>query len=336
MIQEEKKNKITIADVADALGVSKTTVSRAISGKGRVGQGTRMKVLNYIESNNYIPNPMAKGLARSKTYNIGWAMPGDSAIPSLPFFQRCMLGVSDVAVSEDYDILLTMVYEDDISQLKRVAKNRKVDGFILGRTLMEDQGAEFLKESGIPFVTIGSSEIDGIVQVDNDHIAACKELTSILIMKGITRFALIGGGLNHVVNHTRLRGFREACEEHDIYVDEDMIYLNNEAGADVERAVDDALRNQADCIICMDDRVCASTLAKLRKENVSIPEDIKIASFYNSELLENNQPAITTLSYDPKELGAVACRTLFEIMEDREVANRQLIGYEVLLKGSTQ
>ncbi len=170
MVQEEEKNKITIGDVAEALGISKTTVSRAISGKGRIGQETRKHVLEFIEENGYRPNLIAKGLAHSKTYNISWTMPGDSAVPSLPFFQRCMLGVSEVALSEDYDILLTMVYEDDISQLKRVATNRKVDGFILGRTLMNDIGAAFLKESGIPFVTIGSSQLGGVVQVDNDHI----------------------------------------------------------------------------------------------------------------------------------------------------------------------
>ncbi|WP_242838992.1 LacI family DNA-binding transcriptional regulator [Butyrivibrio sp. AE3003] len=65
MGENEKKN-ITIGDVAKALGVSKTTVSRAISGKGRIGNETRKRVLEYIEANNYRPNPMAKGLADQK------------------------------------------------------------------------------------------------------------------------------------------------------------------------------------------------------------------------------------------------------------------------------
>lgn len=70
----------TIADIARELGVSKTTVSRAISGKGRIGSGTRDRVLSFIEKNNYRPNPLAKGLANSRTYNICWAMPGDSTM----------------------------------------------------------------------------------------------------------------------------------------------------------------------------------------------------------------------------------------------------------------
>ena len=75
MGNEEKKN-ITIADVAEALGVSKTTVSRAISGKGRIGQETRDRVLKYIEEHDYKPNVIAKGLAQSKTYNLCVVMPG--------------------------------------------------------------------------------------------------------------------------------------------------------------------------------------------------------------------------------------------------------------------
>ena len=65
-----KNNAITIADVAEALGVSKTTVSRAISGKGRIGEATRKRVLDYIEEHDYKPNVIAKGLAQSKTYNL--------------------------------------------------------------------------------------------------------------------------------------------------------------------------------------------------------------------------------------------------------------------------
>ena len=68
--------QLTIADIAEALGVSKTTVSRVISGKGRIGNDTRERVLSYIKEHDYKPNAVAQGLAKSKTYNIGVVMPG--------------------------------------------------------------------------------------------------------------------------------------------------------------------------------------------------------------------------------------------------------------------
>ena len=80
-------NNITISDVAEALGVSKTTVSRAISGKGRIGAATRNRVLEYIQEHDYKPNVIARGLAQSKTFNICVVMPGDYALVELPFFQ---------------------------------------------------------------------------------------------------------------------------------------------------------------------------------------------------------------------------------------------------------
>ena len=121
---------------------------------------------------------------------------------------------------------------DDMSQLQRVVENHKIDGLILGRTLIRDDRIKYLKQTDLPFVAIGSTEEPNVAQIDNDHIAACRELTSILIMKGIKKFALIGGNSNHVVNH------------------------------------------MVDCIVCMDDGICNWVLDKLRKEGISVPEQI--------------------------------------------------------------
>jgi DNA-binding LacI/PurR family transcriptional regulator len=330
------QSKITISDVAEALEVSKTTVSRAISGKGRISEGTRRRVMAYIKENHYRPNVVAKGLAKSKTYNIGWVMPGDSRVADLPFFQRCMMGVGEVAASEDYDILLSQVFDNDMSQLKHVVKNRKVDGIVLGRTLVDDERIAFLMESDIPFVVIGSSTDERVIQIDNDHINACRELTSILIMKGIKRLALIGGAASHVVNQTRRRGFELGLEEQGLAVREELIYMDCETEEMIEHAVDDSMNRDADCIVCMDDRICHHVLNKLHRDGVLIPDEMKIASFYNSAILESSQPPITALCYDPKELGVVAGRTLFDYIAGREVPKRTLLGYEVILKGSTQ
>lgn len=335
-VQYKEQNKITIGDVADALGISKTTVSRAISGKGRIGEDTRQRVLAYIKANHYQPSVVAKGLAQSKTYNIGWVMPGDSNVTDLPFFQRCMMGISEVAATRDYDILLSMVYDNDISQLIRVVKNRKVDGIILGRTLMRDERIAFLEKSGVPFVVIGSTPKGEAIQIDNDHINACKDLTSILIMKGIRKMALIGGNSNYVVNQTRLKGFQLGMEEQGMEVNPEWIYMDSDTDEAIERVVDEVMQNGVECIVCTDDRICYSVLRKLHRDGIMVPDQIKIASFYNSAILDSNQPSVTCLQYDPKELGEVACRTLLDYISGQEIQKKVLLSYEVALKGSTQ
>ncbi len=94
MIEQLNKN-LTIADIADALGVSKTTVSRAISGKGRISEATRERVKAYMKENNYKPNIIAQGLAQSRTYNIGVVMPSDYGIEDISYFQNCMVGIQE-------------------------------------------------------------------------------------------------------------------------------------------------------------------------------------------------------------------------------------------------
>lgn len=334
--QRENEKKITISDVADALGVSKTTVSRAISGKGRIGAATRERVLAYIKEHNYKPNALAKGLAQLKTYNLGVVLPEDYTLVDLPFFQTCLMGISEVAVSMDYDILLTMGRENDNTQLMRMVENHKVDGIILMRTFTKDQSIEYLKETGAPFVTVGSTNYSDVIQIDNDHKNACRDLISILLMKKMERIGIVGGIESHVVTQNRLQGYMEAYENVGIQVDKDIIYINADKQAMIDRAVEKLLEAEVDCIACLDDAVCIQVLNKMRRENVRVPEDMKVASFYDSSVLDNHMPSITSLSFNVRELGMTACRVLLDMIEGKEVEGRTLLGYEVILKESTK
>lgn len=336
MVEQSNEKKLTISDVAEALGVSKTTVSRAISGKGRIGKATRERVLAYIEEHNYKPNVLAKGLAQLKTYNIGVMLPEDYTVVDLPFFQSCLVGIEETAISLDYDILLTMSRGRDCAQLVRIVENHKVDGVILMRTFTEDAHVEYLKSQNIPFVTVGSSNYEGVVQVDNDHHAACRELVSILLMKQMKRIGLIGGVETHVVTQKRLQGYLDAHEQAGIPINKEIIHVNVEKEIMIERAVEKLLVEGVDCIVCMDDAVCIHVLNKLRKQKISIPAQMKVATFYDSSILENNLPSITSLSFNARELGTAACKILMELIDGRTVKPRTLLGYEVILKDSTK
>lgn len=333
---KEYEKKLTISDVAEALGVSKTTVSRAISGKGRIGKETKERVLDYIQEHNYKPNVLAKGLAQLKTYNIGVVLPEDYTLVDLPFFQTCLIGVQETAVSMDYDVLLTMGKENDCAQLVRMIENHKVDGVILMRTFTKDVHIEYLKSQEIPFVTVGSTNYQGVIQVDNDHKSACRELISILLLKGMKKIGLIGGIQSHVVTQSRLQGYIEAYKTAGLPLDKNIIYINVEKDILIEQGVERLLANGVDCIACLDDAVCIQVLNKLRRENIQVPEQMRVASFYDSTVLENNLPSVTSLAFDARELGNVACKTLLEAVEGKQTDSRTLLGYEVVLKESTK
>ena len=329
------ETKITIDDIARELNISKTTVSRAISGKGRVSSETRERVRSCIERYNYRPSAIAKSLAQSKTFNIAFTMPGEYGFIDMPFFQRCMWGISNVAGEYDYDVLLCMMEEGDIRSLKRLIDNHKVDGVILGRTYENDAAERFLLSLGVPFVTVGTSVNADAVQIDNDHYQACKELTSVLLLKGMKKLSLIGGSTKYIVNANRMNGFIDAHKTMGRDYAPELVLTGVEDPSEMETAVERLAMAGTDCIVCMDDFVCNQVLLKLNKMQISIPGQIRIASFYNSAMLENNRPTITSLQFDAVEAGTKSCEILMRRIEGKKVSKHTWLGYNVKLNEST-
>ena len=139
-----KKSKPTINDIAQELGVSKTTISRAISGKGRIGAETRAKVMEYIEERNYRPNAAAKSLADSRSYNLALLLQPDSAIA-----QQTIRNLWKEALRQNYNILLFYTCAEGTAALLKAAENRKIDGVIL--TAKDDALESLLNQRQIPF-----------------------------------------------------------------------------------------------------------------------------------------------------------------------------------------
>lgn len=335
-VQRSATKKITISDIAKELDLSATTISRAISGKGRLSDETRNRVLSYIQENEYRPNVIAKGLAHSKTYNIGVLLPSDTNSAETPFFQKALMGICEVAASHDYDVVVTTMNEQDISLLERIVNNHKVDGVILTRTLVNDLPVEFLKKSQLPFVVIGSSTDSEVIQIDNNHRAGCKELTNYLLMTGVRKIGLLGGNQSYIVNRNRYIGFKEAIEESNQLVNEELVFLNAVSKAFIDRAVEALMQNHVECILCTDDLICSRVLSKLTEDGYDVPDDVKVASFYNSVFLESHNPPITTLDFDVYALGNVAASKLLDRIASHEVEKRTLLDYRIVLKTSTK
>ena len=357
------EKNVTVSDIAEALGISKTTVSRAISGNGRVGNETRIRVMRYIEehdangalnrklkagsreeSDHISRNPVKYGRGR-KTDNIGIVVPDDHAFMELPFFQNCLKGICESASSFGYETMIAMVTSDNTSQLERMLDNHKVDGVLLTRVADDDHLLAMLDEKEIPYVVIGNTPKPGVHKVDSDHRMACRELTSLLLMKKIGKMVLLYTDPSNEVTKNRIRGFKEAfgaygnddeisiasgSDEHNINTS--IINATDDA---MNRVIQDVKKKKYNCIICCDDVICAKMLEKLKAAEIRIPGDVRIASFYNSSILEKNRPPITTLHFDAIQLGATGCRNLLGLIEGRNVPESSLLGYEIMMKDST-
>ena len=335
--QEQVGKKVyTLNDIAKELGVNKATVSKAISGKGNLSAETRARILEFIEKCGYRPNAVAQSLARNRTYNIGLMMPDDTGVFDVAFFRDCLRGVCKVASGSGYDVLITMDSESPVEQIARLIDNRKIDGVIAMRSLVSSPIVGLLKKKQVPFVLIGPTSDKNVLSVDNDNQSACRDLTSLLISKGIRKMALLGGDENHCVTHSRLRGFREACDLAGLSREEQMVCLNVNRNDRLSESVDRIIQQKVDCIVCMDDYICNMAMVRLRSCGIRIPEDVKVVSFYDNVLLEGNIPPITSLRFDAAELGQIACRELIHKLEGKETGNCILPGYQIILRESTK
>lgn len=336
-VMEEKRGKIyNIEDIARELGVSKTTVSRAISGKGRISKATTERVMEFIATHDYRPNLQAKGLAKSRTYNLGMLMPVEYGSMDFPFFQECLRGICEMAAGYNYDIVICMVNGSDLTQLQRIVTNRKVDGMILSRAVVSSAAQKYMKEKNVPFVVIGPETNPDIPSVDNQNREACRELTSIMLLKGMNRLALIGGDDTYLVTESRYEGFADAYRKSGKSLEEDLVFFNAGGYQEISRAVEEALKKKAEGILCMDDVICREVLACLREKGIRIPEDMKVASFYDNSFLELNTPSVTSIRFDTHRLGEKACETLLQILGEKVESDGKNPGYQVILRESTK
>lgn len=336
-MQTQPEKKIyTIDDIARELGISKTTVSRAISGKGRLSADTRARVLDFIDKHNYRPNAVAKSLAQSKSSNIGLILPWGEDLMGFDFFQQCTQGICQVAAEQDYDVLFILDNHrgTDTGQIQRILDKRKVDAVIATRSEVDSPIISLLKSQKLPFAIIGPSPDSDVLYVDSDNRNACKDLVSLLISRGMRRMALFGGDENHCVTHSRLQGFQDACRQ--AKLSDQRVALNLTSGPKVADALEQAIAQHTDCIICMDDFICNLTLLQLRVREISVPQDISLACMYDNLLLSHTSPTVTSLRFDARELGRCACRELLNLLNGREAKSYVLPGYQLLLRDSTK
>lgn len=331
-----QNKKTQLEDIANALGLSKSTVSRAISGKGRISSKTRERVNECIKEMGYRPNIIAKSLSENKTYNIGVVIPMNSDETEAPFFQTCLCGIVKECAIRDYDAVVISAEKRDMSQLVRVVENRKVDGVIITRPLFNNSMERFLKSKGIPFAVIGKSMMKEVVSVDNNHTEGCRELTKYLLSSNPhDKVALLLSNMNHMVNKSRLMGFESAFEAVGEKPSPDMIYTDLESSLMFEKAVLSLQKHEPRCIICGDDMLCMRLLSQLKSIGKVIPDDIRVASFYDNAYLDNFSPPITSLVFDAGELGARAASMIIDSINGDEKCENVMLGFQMLIRKST-
>jgi len=187
---------MNLKELAASLGLSQTTVSRALNGYPEVREETRRRVQAAAEAAGYQPNARARRLATGRAMTVGHVIPlsGESEMVN-PIFSDFLAGAGEIYAREGYDLLLSIVAEDEVERaFRQMATNGSVDGVMVQGPKIDDKRIPLLQELGLPFLVHGRTGVyDTYSWLDIANIRAFKRATEFLLDLGHTRIALING-----------------------------------------------------------------------------------------------------------------------------------------------
>lgn len=221
-----------LKELSKRLGLSETTVSRALNGYPEVSEKTRLKVLAEAKKNNYVPSQSATTLATGKARAVGVVVTNTEHKIINPHFSDFIAGASEIYTQKGYDLVLTSVQpEDEFGAYRRLARSKRVDGFVIQGPLVNDRRLEILNEINLPFVIHGrtgnftpSTSVQDNIWLDVDNQSAFKRATHYLIDLGHKEIALLNGLEQMNFAKQRRQGFEDALNERDIAICDDLMF----------------------------------------------------------------------------------------------------------------
>lgn len=328
-------NKVNISKIAKDLDVSVSTVSRALSGKGRVSEATRNAIMEYLEEKELVPNTRSRRYSDVVTKTITVVLPGENDFASTPYFYKILLSVYDYFSIRGYQVNMIKITPNDISNLKNAIEEHIMDGVVLTRTVNNYDEIRLLQEYEVPFVLIGSIDDTTVLQVEPDNETASNDMTNALLHKGLYKIAVMCAEKEHKINKKRFKGILNAYRQNYMLLDREYVFYESESANIAEMAIEKIIAGNIDCILCMDDNICMNVLRILRKLDISVPSEIKVAALHNSAILDEWYPPISCIHFDVQELGKEASRMLYIVLTENRRLPKIVLGYELQMKEST-
>ena len=306
--QSARRNRVTITQLADALGLTKGTISRALNGYPDISAATRQKVRRQAEIMGYRPLAQAQAIRTGRSRALGLVLQIDIPGAQRPFLSDFLGGVTRAASEENWTLTVATSAggEEMLSTLERLVDERKADGFILPRTYADDARMKLLRAQGVPFVLYGRvSDPEGCAWFDILGEDAMEDAVARLADHGHTRIGFVNGGLEYNFAHLRETGFRRGMEEAGLKIDETLI-LAGAMTSDAGRAAAHRLLGH-DCpptaIIYAVDSAALGAYEAARQLGLIIGRDISIISYDGIPEGAWAQPPLTTFRVDSRKAG---------------------------------
>jgi len=311
---------VTLKDIAIKVGVSVTTVSRALAGYSDVAPATRDRIKDTAAELGYFPNITAQRLRKQRTDTLGFIMPTFGPRFSDPFFSEFIAGIGTEAAVHEYDLLVSTHAPDSEEEQKayrRAARGGWVDGLIVVRTREDDSRLELLCEKKFPFVAFGRSDCDlEFPYVDEDSEAGMRLLVQHFVDLGHRRIGFIAPPSGLMFGRYRSRGYFQTMADNGLVVRPEWVVegdMTQHGGADiVERLL--TLEPRPTAIICGNDLMAIGAGNRLQQRGLQVGKDVAIGGFDDIPFAAYVNPPLTTLHQPIYEIGRRICGMLINIL----------------------
>ncbi len=342
-LPEEVKTEreVTIYDIAKHIGVSPATVSRALNDSSSISINTRKKINSLAEKMGYRHNPFASSLRLQKTHTIGVILHELNSY----FITSVLAGIEKVVTEAKYHLIIVHSAENAKLEAANASNlfHKRVDGVIASLSFDTENLHHFkqFQSKNIPIVFFDRvfESNDGTKVIINNFQAGY-DATSHLIQQGCKRIAHITSSLKRNVYAERLRGYKQALQDHKFKFDEKLVVIDGLKEEDAVRSAKRILSMKPlpDGIFITNDFCAAVVMQCLKDEGIRIPQDIAIVGFNNDSIGKVVSPKLTTVNYPGFEMGQVAARSLINHLKglwDMNLTNTVVIKSELIIRESS-
>ena len=314
--------KVSLTKISEILGMSKSTVSKALNNYADVSPITRKKVQDLANELNYKPNIFAQNLRSQESNIIGLIVPEIVHY----FFSTIISGVIESAENFGYSIIVAQSnddYKDEVKQLKLLL-DKNVDGILLSladNTIHFNHIKDLIKE-GIPFVLYDKiAKLINCNKVVIDDVKASQMATQHLIDIGCKKIAIIRNHLKSQTTIDRHKGYKKALLENDILYDKLIDFEGHDVSFNAGKIAGDTIcenHKDIDGVFAVTDLMAIGALEALKEHNVAVPEQVSVIGFSNWYLTKISTPHLSTVDQPGFEIGQTAFNLLHQEIQNKK------------------
>ncbi|WP_299129742.1 LacI family DNA-binding transcriptional regulator [uncultured Winogradskyella sp.] len=314
--------KTTLKEIAESLGISISTVSKALKNYPDVSQRTKQKVIAAAKAFNYSPNVFAQSLRSNRSQTIGLIIPSTVHY----YFSNIINVILKEAELKDYMVIILQSNEDFELEKKQIDLliNKGVDGILISLSNNTNDFKHLQKviDYNIPLVLFDKiTKLIRCSKVIINDIKASYDAVTYLINKGYRRIAYFRGDLNPQNSIDRFLGYKKALEDHNIKYDASLVYIcpkaNFEEGYANTKKLIEVDKKNIDAIFTITDLTAIGVINYLNEHKIKIPDEVAVFGFSNWFMSSVITPTLSSVEQNANDTGRKSFEILFDEIENK-------------------